>query len=442
MASIGVIAITLEVNERIQLHDMQLDFTFFFEALLEGVALPVLGGLLLTLANRAIEDRSRAMIQLSHKEALSQAIGNAQNWNDLLKTIVEFPHGMIPLVGSVLLVYESTANQFEPEAFWGLYGVNPNAFTAYHSASICETCILNRSSEPLKHCECDDNLPLGAETKRHCLPLLHGGEVIALLQLFTPGSVTLSKDQQKMLSGLAPEMALAIDDARNRRLNSLLKEKSDEQLRNFARNLHNNLAQNLVFVRHKLDELTGADPLQEITNIRQDLQRMREVVDDAYIDVRNTLKEIEANVSTDLVTMLRDYAHLIEERNSLRFHFMIDGRPNSIPTRSARQVLAIFGEMITNIEKHAGAEVVEVHLAWEKESLIFTVLDDGRGFDYHDSSGHQKSGHLGLGIMADRAEEIGGKLTVNSALGKGTEIKLWLPLIPEINDGQFARRSK
>ena len=438
MAAIGIFAICLELYGRNQLHALVVDFPLIIAALVEGVFLPVLGGVFLTLADHAIRERTTVAYQLSRKEALTQAISNAQNWNDLLKTIVEFPRGVLPLVGSALLIYEPGSNQFEPEAFWGLYGVNPKVYNAGYSTAMCESCVLKRHTGSMESCGCEDSPVPGGEVERYCLPLMRGGQVVALLHFYISSRIHLSADQIKMLNSLAPEMALAIADGRSQRQNLVLKEKSDAQFRHIARDLHDNLAQNLIFVRHKLDELTGEDTLQEISNIRQDLQRMREVVDDAYINVRATLKELEANVSTDLSIMLRDYAHLIEDRHNLRFHFTVEGRPVPIPTRVARQVLAVFSEIVTNIEKHSQAETVDVRLAWDQDNLALSVRDDGVGFTYHGSNGYRKDGHMGLEIMQERAEEIQGKLAIQSAVGSGTQVTLWLPLLTDEKKGQFA----
>ena len=67
MAGIGLLAISLEVIERIELKILQLNFSFFSEAFLEGVALPVLGGVILTLADRAIHERTRVAYELARK---------------------------------------------------------------------------------------------------------------------------------------------------------------------------------------------------------------------------------------------------------------------------------------------------------------------------------------------------------------------------------------
>lgn len=432
MAGIGLFALYLEVTERMVFNDLRLDLSFIIEALIEGFVLPVLGGIILTLANRAITEKTEAVYQLSRQEALTQAIDNAQNWSELLKTIVEFPRGIAPLVGSVLLMFEPQTNQFKPEAFWGLYGLNPESYRTCHSASICQTCILNRPSQPLKQCQCEDELPAGEDTIRLCLPLSRGGQLVALLHLYMPDWGTMDSSQFKILSDLAPEMALAIDDARSRRIVALLKANTDTELKLIARDLHDNLAQNLVFVRHKLDELTGADALQEINSLRHDLERMRDVVDDAYMDVRSTLKKLEASVSADLFTMLQDYSALVVDRGKLNFQFTTLGQVHPISSRLAHHVLSIFSESVTNIEKHASAGLVEVQLAWENESLTMTVKDDGHGFDYHSSDRYYKNGHMGLTIMQERAAEIRGRLAIQSAVGSGTAVRLWLPLNPEL----------
>jgi len=83
--------------------------------------------------------------------------------------------------------------------------------------------------------------------------------------------------------------------------------------------------------------------------------------------------------------------------------------------------------MMANIEKHALAQQVEVKLDWQLDGLSLIVNDNGCGFDL---AANRVDGHMGLSIMHDRAEEIHGKLTINSKIGMGTQVTLWLPLAP------------
>ena len=439
MAGMGLFAIIMELNERIQLHDMVLNFSFFLEAFMEGLALPVLGGALLSVVDRATQDRYQALELLMRKQALSQAIDNTQNWNDLLKTIVEFPRGMVPMVGSVLLVYEPNEDRFVPEAFWGLNNLNPQTLLAYRSSNVCDACALNRFSDPFSLCKCEGKLFEVGESTRYCLPLVRSGQVIALLHLDQTAAANFTHVQKSLLENLATEMAVAIDDAQTKRLNSLQKQRTDAELRRITRDLHDNLAQNLIYVRHKLEQLTGENTLAEISNLRKDLTRMREVVDDAYIDVRNILKELEANVSADLSLMLQEYARTSDDHNHFRLHFTSSGQPQPIPNSAARHVVSIFGEILANIEKHAEANLVDVNLVWEDNGLTLTVADNGRGFSANGNHGSNGNGHLGLAIMHDRAKEIQGKLAVHSTLGKGTQVTLWLPILYDVKNYTYIK---
>ena len=434
MAGVGVIAIYLEISERLQIHDLELNFIFFFEAFLEGLVIPILGGLLLSTVERATQERYRVANQLAIKNSLIQAIHNAQNWNELLRIIAEFPRSTLPMVGSVLLVNEPGGNQFKPEAFWGLYGLNPDAYNNCYQARICESCAFNRSSQILKACDCEEGLPSKELAARLCLPLINANQIIALLHIFISPGVKITEEQSKILENLAPVMAMAIDNARSKRMNVFLKESNDAELRRIARDLHDNQAQSLIFVRHKLDQLSGKDALGEITDLRKDLERMRQVVDEAYIDVRSILKELESRLSADLPRMLQDYCRLVEDRNTFRVHFRNDGLSQPMPTYQARKILAIFGEILANVEKHAGAQNIDVRVAWENENLTLTIVDDGRGFETSNYAGIPVDGHMGLAILRERAEELSGSLSIESAKGQGTAVTVSLPMNANVKD--------
>jgi signal transduction histidine kinase len=75
-------------------------------------------------------------------------------------------------------------------------------------------------------------------------------------------------------------------------------------------------------------------------------------------------------------------------------------------------------EALNNITKHAQASTASLHLAYPPGKVSLNIQDDGIGFDPNDS----RANHLGLGIMAERAETIGAALTITSAPGKGTTI--------------------
>jgi signal transduction histidine kinase len=82
-------------------------------------------------------------------------------------------------------------------------------------------------------------------------------------------------------------------------------------------------------------------------------------------------------------------------------------------------------EALHNVVKHADARHVQVRLEGAGEgSLILTVQDDGRGFDPAGSF----PGHIGLHSMQERAERVGGSVTLESRPGAGTRVLVRVPL--------------
>jgi signal transduction histidine kinase len=75
-------------------------------------------------------------------------------------------------------------------------------------------------------------------------------------------------------------------------------------------------------------------------------------------------------------------------------------------------------EALSNVAKHAGASKVEISLKQEEGAIELSIRDDGQGFDPKLTA----SGHYGLGMMHERAEAVGARLSITSKPGQGTEL--------------------
>jgi signal transduction histidine kinase len=101
-----------------------------------------------------------------------------------------------------------------------------------------------------------------------------------------------------------------------------------------------------------------------------------------------------------------------------------------IPSSISVQLLRIIQEALTNVYKHA-QEANQVNLSFlaSKGQVVLIIEDDGEGFDptILNNNGH----HFGLRVMRQRAERLGGNLTIHSTPGKGTRILVRVPITNE-----------
>lgn len=82
-------------------------------------------------------------------------------------------------------------------------------------------------------------------------------------------------------------------------------------------------------------------------------------------------------------------------------------------------------EALNNVEKHARAQNVDIHLQWSDGEFKLTVRDDGQGFRSEDLD---KEDQYGIAIIEERSRAINAKLAIESAPDDGTELALSLPL--------------
>lgn len=150
---------------------------------------------------------------------------------------------------------------------------------------------------------------------------------------------------------------------------------------------------------------------------------LRECVDDLRL-VIDSLEPIEH----DLVTLLASLRHRLGRRleaAGLAMRWEVDDLPPLpwLNPPDALQVLRIVQEVLTNVLKHAQARTVRIATGTEAGQVRVLIEDDGHGFDPARADGGR-----GLRHLVQRAARLGGRLVIDSAVGQGTRIGLYLPL--------------
>ena len=115
-------------------------------------------------------------------------------------------------------------------------------------------------------------------------------------------------------------------------------------------------------------------------------------------------------------------------RTGLAVEMQEQGTERELYCDLQRAVIRIVCEALRNVAQHAGARHATVALRYGEAEVTVTVTDDGSGFDAEATAATaEASGHFGLVGMRERAEGVGGRLVVTTAIGNGTTVQATIP---------------
>ena len=125
-------------------------------------------------------------------------------------------------------------------------------------------------------------------------------------------------------------------------------------------------------------------------------------------------------VHDGLVAALARHASGVRASDGLAIDVRGPGPRLALSAPVETQLFAIGREALVNVQKHAGASAAQVRVEAQQGQVVVEVCDNGRGFNA--TSDHP--GHFGLDSMRSRAAEIGGRVTITSAPGLGTHVRV------------------
>jgi two-component system nitrate/nitrite sensor histidine kinase NarX len=254
------------------------------------------------------------------------------------------------------------------------------------------------------------------------LPIRLHERTMGELNLFYNAQVSPSEAERSLLEALSAHLSAAME---NLRLDSLAKEAAVSQERNLlARELHDSIAQSLAFLKIQVQLMRDALSSGNSARIQAVLGEIDTGVRESYGDVRELLVHFRTRANAEhiepaLQTTLRKFEHQSGIQSSL--HMQGQGLPLSPDLQI--QVLHILQEALSNVRKHAQAEHVWMDVQ-QQPRWRFEVRDDGIGFQADDPD--RSETHVGLRIMAERAERIGATLELFSTPGHGSSVVLQL----------------
>ena len=200
-----------------------------------------------------------------------------------------------------------------------------------------------------------------------------------------------------------------------------------EERRRIARDLHDSVSQALfstVLHTRTAEKALLQEGGSLSGRVGRSLGAIADLTRSVQGEIRSLISELHRDPIHDgLVAALDRHASALRTSDGLTID--VQG-PRARPRLSEpveTQLFAIAREALANVQRHAGATAVHIRVEARQGHVVLEVRDNGRGFDPAD--GHP--GHFGLDSMRSRADEIGGLITVASAQGSGTLVRVCVP---------------
>jgi signal transduction histidine kinase len=194
-----------------------------------------------------------------------------------------------------------------------------------------------------------------------------------------------------------------------------------------ARDIHDTLAQHftsiimhLAAAKHGSPEAVQSEVQQAEDAAREGLDGIRRIV----LDMRP--EQIE---KASLIEAVEGLAARWSAENGVQVKMKVTGTPRSLPSSAETALLRISQEAMHNVTKHAQAKNVKITFSFMEDLFVMDIADDGLGFE----PSKIRNG-FGMKTMRDRAEELGGTLTVESEQGMGTAVAVSMPISEENDD--------
>jgi signal transduction histidine kinase len=222
----------------------------------------------------------------------------------------------------------------------------------------------------------------------------------------------------------ANQAAAAIENAR---LYEQTREYAVVEERNrLARELHDSVTQSLFSVTLLSEaalNLLDRDPAKA----RERLERANELSQGALAEMRALIFQLRPMTLQEegLLSAVKKHLTALHSRYGRVVDLQVTGAARRLPAGVEDAAFGIVQESLNNVVKHASAARTQLQLRFEPNALFLTTLDNGVGFDATVPTGRAT---LGMASMRERAEGVGGHLTVESSLGLGTRVFAEFPL--------------
>lgn len=192
-----------------------------------------------------------------------------------------------------------------------------------------------------------------------------------------------------------------------------------------ARELHDSVTQtifSLTLTAKAARLLLERDPSQ----VAAQLDHLQELAQNALAEMRSLIFQLRPTPVEEkgLLPTLQQHLALLQRQHNLTVNLQLDDEPQLPPEQKVR-LFRIVQEALNNVVKHAQTDQATVRLRQDNGRFILEVTDQGTGFDLNAPGTNRET--LGLANMRERAEMMGGGLTIETQPGAGVRLRVEIP---------------
>jgi len=204
----------------------------------------------------------------------------------------------------------------------------------------------------------------------------------------------------------------------------------ESERRQFSRELHDRVGQNLTALSISVDILKTQLPGNGSEAFRSRLDDAAALLESTAGAIENVMSDLRPPMLDDygLLPALQWYANEFSIRTGIKVKVDGDERIERLTQASEIALFRIMQEALNNVAKHAHARRVRITLEHAASEFIMSVSDDGVGFDAAPVSVSSRRPGLGMVTMRERTQAVGGRFEIGAASGRGTRVVVRIPL--------------
>jgi signal transduction histidine kinase len=286
-------------------------------------------------------------------------------------------------------------------------------------------------------------------TSAYCFPLRSGFNVYGAMIFAHPDANYFTMDRSDMLDMIGRQSVVAIQNARL--YQDLVEEKErmidvhEEARKKLARDLHDGPTQSVAAIAMRINiarRLVEKDPKSAV----DELSKIEELAHRTTKEIRHMLFTLRPLVleSQGLAAALKSMADKMRETYNQNVTVNVDENIASQMEMGKQGVIFyIIEEAINNARKHASAANIWVRLNTFQVGLaLLEIEDNGVGFDVEAvNKAYENRSSPGMVNLRERTELVNGLLNIQSAIGKGTKVQVYIPLTEDAADRLHHARS-